>query len=200
MNNKTYLFIDGSNLYGSQFKLFGPNNYLDFLEFIKSLEEQVKVKFNKIYFYASYSPKSSNPNKKEKEYLRNEALFYRSVKELAPRLEFFKGYRSRTSHKEKEVDVKLTADFISFAFLNRFDTAYLMTGDADFLQAIFNIQKYHNRKKIYLLCMENNIMYKGAHYFKTFVLKFKNNKLEFHDGKKIVLLTMNSEEMVKSVV
>ena len=30
MKIKTYLFIDGSNLYAGQYDLFGPENYLDF--------------------------------------------------------------------------------------------------------------------------------------------------------------------------
>ena len=73
---KTYLFIDGTNLYASQFELFGPQKYLNFSKFIKEVEKKIKVKFNKIYFYASYSPKPKRLSKKQKLYLKNEALFY----------------------------------------------------------------------------------------------------------------------------
>jgi len=79
MNNR-YLFVDGSNLYNSQYEMFGPNRYLDFSLLIKSIEFNLKIKFNKIYFYASYSPKSKEPTHKEKKYMKNEALFYQSVK------------------------------------------------------------------------------------------------------------------------
>ena len=44
-------------------------------------------------------------------------------------------------------DVKLTADLVSFAFLDKYDTVYLLTGDADFLQALFSIKRFHNKKK-----------------------------------------------------
>lgn len=54
MKTKTYLFIDGSNLYAGQYNLFGPKNYLDFSGFISQVGKKLKVEFNKIYFYASY--------------------------------------------------------------------------------------------------------------------------------------------------
>ena len=77
---KTFLFIDGTNLYAAQFELFGPGRYLDFPSFIKEIKNKIRIKFDKIYFYASYSPQPKKPTKKEKLYLKNEALFYRSVK------------------------------------------------------------------------------------------------------------------------
>lgn len=71
---KTYLFIDGTNLYASQYELFGPNYYLYFPSFIKEVEEKTKVKFDKIYFYASYSPQPQKITKKEKLYLKKRSL------------------------------------------------------------------------------------------------------------------------------
>jgi len=72
---KTYLFIDGSNLYSGQYDLFGPKAYLNFSKLIKETEKKLQIVFDKIYFYASYSPKSKSPTEKEKLYLKNEALF-----------------------------------------------------------------------------------------------------------------------------
>lgn len=77
---KNDLFIDGSNLYAAQYELFGHEKYLDFSRLIKELEKKIKTKFDKIYFYASYSPKPEKPTKKQKLYLKNEALFYRNVR------------------------------------------------------------------------------------------------------------------------
>lgn len=173
MKNKIYLFIDGTNLYAGQYKLFGPDKYLNFNKFMNQIEKEIGVKFDKICFYASYSPKSKRPTPNEKNYLKNEALFYRSVK-LTKNVEFFTGYRSKTSGKEKEVDVKLTADIISYAFLDKFQSVYLLTGDADFLQALFSIKRFHDRKNINLICLENKIMYQGLFFFKTMVFYFRN--------------------------
>jgi len=129
---KNYLFVDGTNLYASQYELFGPQKYLNFSKFIKEVEKKIKAKFNKIYFYASYSPKPKRLNKEKRLYLKNEGLFYKSVRETE-NVYFFKGYRSKTSGKEKEVDVKLAVDIVDFAHRNKYQSIYLFSGDADFL-------------------------------------------------------------------
>ena len=97
---KNFLFIDGTNLYAAQYELFGANRYLNFPLFIKEIENKIKIKFDKIYFYASYTPKSKKITKKQKRYIINEFKFYQSVKKT-PKLTFFKGYRSKTSGKKR---------------------------------------------------------------------------------------------------
>lgn len=130
---KTYLFVDGTNLYAAQYELFGPEKYLDFNLLARELEKQLKAQFNKIYFYASYSPRSRRLTKKQKAYLKNEGLFYQSVRKTR-RTTFFKGYRSKTSGKEKEVDVKLSVDIVDFAHRDRYDSVYLFSGAAFFFR------------------------------------------------------------------
>ena len=193
---KTYLFIDGTNLYAAQFELFGPKKYLSFSKFIEEVEKKIEVKFNKIYFYASYSPKSKKPTKKQKLYLKNEALFYRNVRKTK-NTTFFRGYRSKTSGKEKEVDVKLTADLIAFAFLNRYKKVFLFSGDADFLQALFVIKKFHGKKRIYLLCVENKLMYQGLFYFKTFVIGFRSRLTIKRKLRNLKELLIKEEDVVE---
>ena len=192
---KTYLFVDGTNLYAAQYELFGPKRYLDFSKFIGKIEQRLKIKFNKIYFYASYSPRPKKPTKKQKLYLKNEALFYRSVKKTKNVI-FFRGYRSEASGKEKGVDVKLSADLVSFAFLNRYDTVYLLTGDADLLQALFNIKQFCSNKKIFILCLQNKIMYKGAFHFRTYVINFGQLKVKFHKKQKIEIAKIRREDII----
>lgn len=67
---KTFLFIDGTNLYAAQYELFGPEKYLDFPTFIKETEKKLKIKFNKIYFYASYTPRKEKITKKEQDFIK----------------------------------------------------------------------------------------------------------------------------------
>lgn len=198
MKNKTYLFVDGSNLYAGQYELFGPDHYLEFFPFIQYVEKKLKISFDKIYFYASYSPRPQKPSILQKQYLKNEAFFYRGVKQ-AENVIFFTGYRSKTSGKEKEVDVKLTADIISLAFLNRFNTCYLLTGDADFLQALFTIHTYCNDKKIFLLCLENKIMHKGSFYFKTYITKCFNTKFHAHPKQKLEEIHIAKKEIIRKI-
>lgn len=172
--NKTYLFIDGSNLYGAQFDLFGPKKYLDFSSFISKVEKNLKIKFDKILFYASFSPKPKKTTNKQKQYLINEGLFYSSVRKNK-KVVFFKGYRSPTSGKEKEVDVKLAADMVHLAHLGKFNQLFLLTGDADFLQALFLIGTL--KVKIQLIFMENRIMYQGFYKFSSHIIKFSDKKI-----------------------
>ena len=164
---KTYLFIDGTNLYAGQYELFGPKAYLNFSQLIKETEKKLNITFVKIYFYASYSSKSEKPDKKEILYLKNEALFYKNVKRTKNVI-FFTGYRSKTSGKEKEVDVKLATDLVAYAFLKKYDEVFLMTGDADFLQALLTVKSYHLKIIINLICLENKIMFQGLFRFKTY--------------------------------
>lgn len=173
---KTYLFIDGTNLYAGQYELFGSGKYLDFPTFIKETEKKLKIKFNKIYFYASYTPKKNKITQKEKRYIINEFEFYKSVKNI-PNLIFFKGYRSKTSGKEKEVDVKLAVDIVGHGLLNNYEKVYILSGDADFLQAAFFIRKYKPNIKISLLCLSNKIMFKGLYALPSTIIDLQKNRV-----------------------
>jgi len=171
---KTYLFVDGTNLYAAQYELFGPKKYLDFSKFIDEVEQRLKIKFNKIYFYASYSPKPKKPTKGQKLYLKNEALFYRKVKKTK-NVVFFRGYRSKTSGKEKEVDVKLAPDLVDFAHRKEYDKLFLLSGDADFMAAL---EKAKSLKiPIKVLCMENKVMFKSILFYQTTILSFTGKGL-----------------------
>jgi len=165
----TYLFIDGSNLYASQYDLVGPRRFVHFPTLIASLEKKLLIKFGVIYFYASYSPRPSNPTKEQKDFLNNEYYFYKSVKE-EKRITFFKGYRSKTSGKEKEVDVKLSVDLVGYGLLNKYNKAFLMTGDADFLQACHFLKTHKPSISLALLCMQNKIMYKGLFQYPSYII------------------------------
>lgn len=193
--DRIYLFIDGTNLYAAQYELFGPKRYLDFGNLIFELEKNLKIKFSKIYFYASYSPKSQKPTKKEKEYLKNEALFYRSVRKT-PKVIFFKGYRSKTSGKEKEVDVKLAVDIVHFGHLGKYKTLYLFSGDADFMHAL-KIAHLLN-KKILILALEDRIPNRFTYIFKTVIICFRR-KIKIFPSQKIKILKLRAKELIKGV-
>ena len=195
---KAYLFIDGSNLYSGQYELFGPKAYLNFSKLIKEIENQSKISFLKIYFYASYSPKSKYPTIKEKLYLKNEALFYKNVKQTKNVI-FFTGYRSKTSGKEKEIDVKLATDLVAYAFLKRYSQVFLMTGDADFLQALLTVKQYHKNIKIRLLCFENKIMYKGMFRFPTNIIQIVKEPMIYNKSRNLKILKVDKNK-VKIVI
>lgn len=194
-SGKSYLFVDGSNLYAGQFKLFGPKKYLDFRKFIKETERKIGVEFSKIYFYASYSPKSKKPTKKEKLYLKNEALFYRSVKRTKNTV-FFRGYRSKTSGREKEVDVRLAADLVAFAYQKKYEKLYLLSGDADFMAALENVKPL--KIPIEVLCIENKVMFKSILFYRTTILSFTREQILFKKiRKRPKIIKLECEGLVK---
>ncbi|MEI6326591.1 MAG: NYN domain-containing protein [Candidatus Roizmanbacteria bacterium] len=175
--DQIHLFIDGSNLYSAQYTLFGPDEYLDFSRAIKLIEETIGTIFTHIHFYASYNPRGMKQTEQEKKMSKNEFIFYKSAKK-DKRVLFFTGYRSPTSGKEKEVDVKLTADMISMALMGEVNSIHLMTGDADFLQALVTIHQYKPEFPVRLICIENRILYKGLYMYPADIIQFTTKPLK----------------------
>src|SRR3989338_7281866 len=107
-------------------------------------------------------------------HLKNEGLFFKSLRSNK-KVIFFKGYRSPTSGKEKEVDVKLAVDIVDMTYRNMFDELFLLSGDADFMHAL-NIARNHN-KPITVLALHNRIPFRFVHHFNTIIFgKEKNIK------------------------
>jgi hypothetical protein len=126
-----------------------------------------------------------------KAYLANESLFYKSAKTIK-NLIFFKGYRSPTSGKEKEVDVKIAVDIVNMAHLNKYDNLYLMSGDADFLHALKVAESL--RKWITILALENRIPFRYSYLYKTYVFKLKeNSKIKILKPQKIEIIQMKDD-------
>lgn len=194
--DKTFLFVDGTNLYAGQYELFGPGKYLDFLLFIKEIESKLAITFDRIYFYASYSPKPSKPTIKQKHYLKNEAFFYKSVKNTK-HVTFFTGYRSKTSGKEKEVDVKLAVDIVDFAHRNYYQNAYLMSGDADFMEALHVLRRL--RLPIMVLCIENKIMFKSILFYPTYIITFGKKRITLMKIRNLPKYIHLSENIAKKI-
>lgn len=198
MAKKTFLFIDGTNLYAAQYELFGPSAYLFFPNFIREVENSLHIKFDEIYFYASYSPRSPCPSDKEKLYLKNEYFFYKSVKTIE-KVTFFKGYRSPTSGKEKEVDVKLAVDIVDFAHLKKYQKMFLLTGDADFMEALKIPSNLGLEASV--LCIENKIMFKALLFYKMFIIALTNKVIVLHKiRKKPIYLKLDKRRIERKCV
>jgi len=133
MKEKTFLYIDGTNLFAGQNELFGPKKYLSFKFLVKEIGKFVKI--DQIYFYASYMNKSKHLTARLKYLIVAEAFFYREVKHTK-NVVFYKGHRSPTSGKEKGIDVHLSVDIVKDIFLKRCNQIVIMTGDADLIYPI----------------------------------------------------------------
>ncbi len=193
---KTFLFVDGSNLYGAQNELFGPDKFLDFAKFIAELEKKLNIALDKTLFYASYSPTPKNPTSKQKDYLKNEGLFYQSVRKT-PKCVFFKGYRSPTSGKEKEVDVKLAVDIVHLAHQNQFSRLFLFSGDADFMHALLIARSL--KKEINIMALENRVPYRFTFNFLTYIIKTAKKQIKINKHQKIKEIFIDKSIFVKKI-
>ena len=68
----------------------------------------------------------------------------------------------------------MAVDLVDFAHRRKYSQAFLLSGDADFMQALYKIKKLHI--PVSVLCMNNKIMYKALLFYKTFVIRF-NRKI-----------------------
>ncbi len=191
MAKKTYLFVDGTNLYAGQYSAFGPQKYLDFQQFVTEIESNFKIKFDKIYVYASYSPKPQKTTKKEQSYLTNEALFFRSVRKHK-KVIFFKGYRSLDG-KEKLVDVQLAVDIVDKAHLREYSDLYLCSGDADYTHALEIAKRL--RRKINVLSLSTRIPNRLSYLYPTTIFSINNKLSKIHKHQKITIVSLNQKKV-----
>lgn len=144
----TNLYVDGSNIYGAQWELFGPKKYLDFSSVIEVINNIYPL--NKTYFYASYSPLPKSKSRKPPNYILNERLFYYSARKH-PKVVFYTGHRSRASGKEKGVDVHLACDIVKHVTAGQVDRVCLMSGDADLLYPLEIAKEFKKNYSVFVL-------------------------------------------------
>ena len=129
---KANIYIDGSNLYGS-LRSQAKRTDLDFLAFARKLAHPELLQ--RIYYYNS----TLDPQR-EPERARAQQGFYEQLRQTEY-LELRLGqlvYRNwpATPAYEKGIDVKLAVDMLVHGFRNNYDVAILVSGDADFCDAL----------------------------------------------------------------
>lgn len=164
------LFIDGSNLYGGLTDLLNPGEYLDFTTFLIAIEKDIKV--SKVKFYGAYMNIDPNQSSVKQLIAKAQVEFFNNVKSH-PKVEFFEGNFSKTSGKEKGVDVKLAVDLVLGACLNEYKEAIIMTGDADFTYAVERAKKLG--KQVHLAAFASRFPYGFSFSVnKRFIYDYKN--------------------------
>jgi uncharacterized LabA/DUF88 family protein len=165
-HKKANLFIDGSNFYHGlkQNNLFANFSYKSFYE---ELTKQFEI--TRVYFYDATKNDQIEPEQYPKqqqfhERLRKEIpqiviqtrkLKYLAVnervekakkkanfcKDCKPKLDqFLREAGLQKISKEKGVDIMLVTDLVRGAFQDRYETALIATGDADFVPAVELVQ------------------------------------------------------------
>jgi uncharacterized LabA/DUF88 family protein len=129
MDERVAVFIDGSNLYHALKDNFGRAD-LSFAEFARKLCGE-RYLFRTYYYNVLQEPgKSAEGHRDQADFL--DAL--RRVPYLELRLGGTKLSQGVTV--EKGIDIMLATDLVNFAWKNAYDTAILVSGDADFAYAV----------------------------------------------------------------
>jgi len=136
LKKKIVIFIDGSNFYHGLTKNFGKVK-IDFSAFAKFLSKDNKL--IQIYYYNVPLNQKDNPEK-----YRMQQKFFSYLNKIQ-NLEIKLGRlekRPKGGLVEKGVDVRIAVDLVTHAYSNIFDTAILVSGDADFVPAIKAVQDF----------------------------------------------------------
>lgn len=178
VQEKTYLYIDGTNLFAGQNELFGPKKFLPFTALLKEINHLFRV--DRSYFYCSYMV-PRNRSRQETILISNEAQFYRQARGTSG-VVFYKGHRSPASGKEKGVDVHLAVDIVRHAFQKECRRAVILTGDADLVYPL-EIAK-NLGLSVHALFLPNRFSLAIAHLADTATVLNYLNKFRFIRGKK----------------
>lgn len=134
----TWLYVDASNLFGALSDLLPNGSYIDFKDILKCIEEDFHV--HKVKAYGAYLPDEPAAPPSRKRFIGAHNKFFKSMAAI-PKVEFYKGYFSGTSGKEKGIDVKLAVDLLKDAYEGSYKCGVIMTGDDDFLYSIECVRK-----------------------------------------------------------
>ena len=146
MNKRAFVFIDGGNFYFKlkdlTSKLDGKHSLIDF-NFRRFAEWLVKPnELLEIRYYLGAIKRERNNPKSEQLYANQQKLIGRIQQQ---NIIIILGHVIRhpdKTHHEKGVDVRLAVEMIKFARENKYDIAYLVSSDTDFVVAIEEIQAF----------------------------------------------------------
>ncbi len=127
---RVMVFIDGANLYHSLEKVCGRTD-LDYRKLCLALSDGRNLR--RTYYYNARLGQSHDPDR----YAIQQRFF--DYLRRVPKLEVKLGnlvYSPDSRPRQKGVDVSLATDMLMHAFRDHYDTAVLVSGDADFADAV----------------------------------------------------------------
>ena len=162
---RVMIFIDGSNLY-HVLKQNTDKRDLDYKKFSEKLcgdRELIRT-----YYYNIRQESPDNPKLAESQDRFLNALY--ETEYLEVKLGIWK-QRGQTM-VEKGVDVMIAADLISHAYEDHYDTAILVSGDADFYPALQVVKD--TGKQVEVAAFDSNLSSEAAR-FSDSIIKFNKN-------------------------
>ena len=165
---RVMIFIDGSNLY-HVLKQNTDKRDLDYKKFSQKLcgsRELIRT-----YYYNIRQESPDNPKLAESQDRFLNALY--ETEYLEVKLGIWK-QRGQTM-VEKGVDVMIAADLIAHAYEDHYDTAILVSGDADFYPALQIVKD--TGKQVEVAAFDSNLSSEAAK-FSDSIIKFNKNYFE----------------------
>jgi len=148
------VYIDGANFYHSiqGLKKSYSDFYFDFKKYINKITKGKKL--IDVYYFNAPLKQQYNPETYHKQQLQITRLEKAGFKIVLCKRKKTIDKDGKESHKIKEDDIRLALQMQKDAYLNRFDTAYLFSGDGDFAP----LQEYLNEKskKIKVFYFQNS--------------------------------------------
>ena len=126
------VFIDGANFYHSMRTLNQKYSdfYFDFKKFIEKITN--KKKLIDVYYFNAPLKQQFNPDIYTKQQLQINRLKKSGYKVILCKRKKIIDKDGMESHKIKEDDIRLALQMQKGAYDNKYDTAYLFSGDGDF--------------------------------------------------------------------
>lgn len=150
MKERVYIFIDGSNFYHQLVQLLGHSKLGNYADFLEGLMKPVQQMMGAFYYIGKINP-NTGTTKAEKAVSKaladQQEKFLSWLQECG--IEYKLGYFQKDGKTEKGVDVKLAVDMIRLAYEDQYDTAFLVSGDGDLVDAVELVKELG--KKVYNL-------------------------------------------------
>ena len=151
--NKTYVFIDASNLWTAQ---KAKGKFFDYEKLRRFLKNKFEASNIEIFYYTAYpadGTRDYNLDWRHKFFtFLKKGLGFKVRKKELKRIRIIN--EEGEGIKEKgDIDVWITVDAIHH--LNKYNIAVFFTGDSDFLPLVSYLK--HNGKLVYIFSSKNNI-------------------------------------------
>lgn len=146
MDQKAFVFIDGSNFYFKLKELRSANkgkyslldfHFRKFSEWLAGNNTLIEIRY-----YVGAVKRQSNNKKSEEMFANQQKLFRRLQKQnIVITVGQLIRHPDKTYH-EKGVDVRLSVEMIRFARQDRYGIAYLVSSDTDLVPAVEEVQAF----------------------------------------------------------
>ena len=179
------VYVDGFNLYHSALQKTYPDcRWLNLFELAKRLVNPKTEEIKTVYYFSAIP--SWNPNKAKKHLLYIHALRTVGVKDILGKFTIRerkcpKCLALYQSHEEKKTDINIAVTLLTDAVLDKFDTAFILSGDSDLAPVSGKLRQLCPGKKIGIVIPKGQLavhLKQHADFHKTIQAKdFKHSLL-----------------------